>query len=149
MFPLLVATVAAMLFAWGAALTVPAEQAKVQAVAADVAAANFWSYQRAVGAFVFTNPGFAGTVSDASLTFELGHVRNTSWTNVVANGQLYTYSNAPVPSGALEAIAAYGGRTLMIGRAQAGNTMTSLTGGAAGFPLPAAIPAGAIVVIGS
>lgn len=147
MYPAVVVAFAAMIFAWHTAVTKPRETAFVESVAADVAAANFWSYRSAVTRYLFANPSFSGTALDGDLTFDPGHVRNATWSHIVSAGVLYTYSQVGVKAGTMEAIARRGGNTLMIGRAGSG-TMTSLSGGASGFALPTAIPAGAIVVIG-
>lgn len=149
MYPLVLVMLGAMLFSWHFALTQPKEIAFQQSVASDVLAANFWSYRQSVVTYKFANPGATGVIADASLTFEPGHIRNSAWRNVVQSGTLYTYSSGSLPPYTVEAIARRGGRSLMIGVAQSGGTMTSLTGGASNFILPMSIPTGAVVVIGS
>ena len=148
MYALAIAMLGAMLVAWQTAVIAPSQVDARTRTAADVAAASFWAYQEALAAYVTANPSASGTIADASLAFPPGYIRNAAWTNVVAGGTLYTYSRANLPPASIDAIANRGGRTLVIGIAQAGGTMTSLTGGAAGFAIPASIPAGALVVIG-
>ncbi len=149
MYALAIAFAGAMLLAWQSAILEPMQaEARVQA-ASDVAAANFWAYRAAAVNYVAANPGASGTIPDANLTFALGYLRNPAWTNVVSAGTLYTYSGAALPADTIDAVANRGGRTLVIGIAQPGGTMSSLTGGASGFVLPAGIPAGSLVVIGS
>jgi len=148
MVALVFAMLGAMLLAWQAALIEPAQLDRRASAAADVFAANFWAYEQATGTYAATHPAASGTIGDASLTFAPGYIRNPAWTNVVSGGTLYTYSTLALSPRTKDAIARRGGRSLMIGIAQPGGTMTSFTGGAAGFALPASIPVGALVVIG-
>jgi hypothetical protein len=133
---------------WYFSVSIPFQLNMMQLAVADTAAANFWSYERALSAYQAAHPAVSGVIQDSSLTFEQGFIRTADWTNYVQSGVLYTYSKNALAPGVMEAIANRGGRSLMIGRAQANQTMTSLTGGASGFPLPATIPAGSLVVIG-
>lgn len=148
MVALVFAMLGAMLLAWQAAVIDPAQLNRRTSAAADVFAANFWAYEEAASAYAATHPGTSGTIGDASLTFAPGYIRDPAWTNVVWGGTLYTYSTQALSPETKGAIAERGGRTLVIGIAQSDGTMTSFTGGAAGFALPASIPVGALVVIG-
>ena len=149
MYPLVLAFLGAMLLSWQIAATQPQQIAAVNNTAGDVAAANFWAYRGAVVSYLNTNPGATGTIADTSLTFPMGYIRNPAWTNVVESGTLYTYSISTLSSDTVDAIARRGGRTMLIGIAKAGNTMTSITGAASGLTIPAAITAGSVVVIGN
>ncbi len=149
MYPLLFALFGTMLFLWNTALTQPKQIALMETAKGDVAASNFWAYRGALVDYQIANSGASGTVADASLVFPMGYIRNPAWTNVILSGTLYTYSISPLAPKTIDAIARRGGRTLLIGIAQSGSTMTSLSGGASGINIPATIPAGAVVVIGN
>lgn len=148
MYALAMAVLGAMLFSWQVAATQPQQAASFALMRAKVAAANFWAYRSAVVAYVALNPSASGTIPDTSLSFPAGYIRDPDWTNDVSGGTLYTYSTAALPPNTVAQIAAYGGRTLVIGVAQANDTMTSASGGANGFTLPSVIPTGAVVVVG-
>lgn len=149
MYPLVIAFLGAMLLVWQLAITQPKEIANRNNVAADVAAANFWSYRSSVVSYLNTNPGATGTIPDTSLTWQMGYIRNPVWTNVVQSGTLYTYATTGLSPATVDAIAKRGGRSMMIGIAQTGGTMTSLTGAASGLTIPGSVPVGAVVVIGN
>ncbi len=149
MYPLVLAFLGALLLSWQIATTQPKQIAAWHNTAGDVAAANFWAYRGSVVSYLNTNPGATGTIADASLTFPMGYIRNPAWTNVVESGTLYTYSVSTLSPDTVDAIARRGGRTMLIGMAKAGNTMTSITGAASGLTIPAAITAGSVVVIGN
>lgn len=149
MYPMVIAILGAMLLSWQFAVTQPQQVAAWHNTAGDVAAANFWAYQGAVVSYLNANPSATGTIADASLTFPMGYIRNPAWTNVIQSGTLYTYSTSSLTPDTVDAIARRGGRTMMIGLAQTGNTMRSITGAASGLTIPAAITAGSVVVIGN
>lgn len=130
------------------AIITPGQESAYTDAIASAAASNFWSYRAALSQYTFANPGASGTIADSSLTFRTGYVRNAAWTNLVQSGVLYTYSNSPIPPRTIESIANRGGRTLMVGVANSGQ-MASLTQPTVTFTLPAAVPNGAIVVIGN
>lgn len=149
MYPLVLAFLGAMLLMWNIATTQPQQIAAWNNTAGDVAAANFWAYRGSVVSYLNTNPGATGTIADASLAFPMGYIRNPAWTNTVQGGTLYTYSISALPPVTADAIARRGGRTMLVGTAKSGNTMTSFTGAASGLTIPAAITAGSVVVIGN
>lgn len=149
MYPLVIAFLGAMLITWQLAITQPQQIATWNNVAGDVAAANFWAYRGSTVSYLNANPGATGTVADASLTFPMGYIRNPAWTNVIQGGTLYTYSTSALSPSTVDAIARRGSRTMLIGIAQSGGTMNSLTGAASGLTIPAAIAAGSVVVIGN
>lgn len=146
--PLIVSAFGTAMIAMTWAVIAPKADHDAAAALADAKAVNFWNYRRAVVDYWNANPSATGTVADASLTFPPGHVRDTSWTHVISGGQLYVYSGTAVPRGTAEAIFRRGWRSLNVGLAQSGHTMTSLNGLSSGAAIPAAIPTGAIVVIG-
>ncbi|MGS0741440.1 type IV pilus biogenesis protein PilM [Glaciimonas sp. GG7] len=148
MFAMLIALFGAMLFTWSIATHEPQEMSFRTNVAGDVVATNYWSYQSSVSSYMYQYPATTGTVVDASLAFQTGYIRNPAWTNIVQAGILYTYSNTTLPANAVKRIADLGGNSMMVGVATSDGTMTSLSGAATGFMLPAVIPIGAIVTIG-
>ncbi|MDK9702578.1 MAG: type IV pilus biogenesis protein PilM [Sulfuritalea sp.] len=151
MMPLVMVALSTMLLAFNFAVQQPQELAFLNKTAGDVVAANFYAYRQAVITYVYANPGASGTVADASLTFPLGYIRNSSWTNTVQTGTPYVYSTSVLAPAAMDAIARRGGRSMLIGYKNAAGQMTSLTGAASGFVLPAAmsaLPQGVVVVIG-
>lgn len=130
------------------ALVTPDQESMFNNAIASSAASNFLAYRKATSEYTFANPATTGTIPDSSLTFSTGYVRNTAWTNTVQAGVLYTYSNRPIAAGTIESIANRSGRTLMVGVANAGQ-MVSLVQPTVTFTLPAAIPNGAVVMIGN
>jgi hypothetical protein len=151
MYAIVLAVLGGLLVSWNFAMTVPQRLDANRVTAADVAAGNFWSYWLAVGSYQYAHPGTVGptTVPDGSLTFEPGYVRNPAWTNVLVGGKMYTYSNAQLPNGTVDAIFRRGGGTRVIGIAQANATLKNLIDGDSSLTIPASIPAGAVVVIGN
>lgn len=148
MIALMVSVLCTAVVAISWAIIIPKTDAQDADAKSDAKALNFWTYRRAVVDYWNANPGATGTIPDGSLTFASGHVRDTAWTHVIAGGQLYVYSTAATPRGTANAIFRHGWQSLNVGLAQAGNTMTSVTGLSSGAAIPAAIPAGAVVVIG-
>jgi hypothetical protein len=144
----IVALFGAMILALSLAIQQPQEISFLNELKGEVAARNFWAYQSATASYIYSNPAATGTVADTNLTFPTGYIRNPAWTNIIQGGTLYTYSTATLPAHTISRIAKLGGNSLMIGLANNG-TMTSLSGGATGFLLPAAIPNGAVVTIGN
>lgn len=150
--PFVILAFSTMMIAINLALTQPQEVERHNALVADVAAANFFAYRGAVIAYFYANPAASGTVADASLTFPLGYIRNSAWTNVISAGTPYVYSTTAPSARTMDAIAARGGRSMLIGYKNAAGQMTSLTGAASGFTLPAAmaaLPQGVAIAIGN
>jgi hypothetical protein len=151
MMPLVMVAFGTMVVTMNLALTQPQEIQRLNKLKGDVAAANFFAYRQAVVSFVYANPGATGTIADASLTFPLGYIRNADWTNIVEAGTPYIYSTTPQSADVMDAIASRGGRSMMVGYKNAAGQMTSLTGAASGFPLPAGMSTlaqGVPIVIG-
>lgn len=161
MYAMALSLFGAMLMSWQFASTFPNETSARDGATADVMASNFWSYQKAVVKYMAANPSASGTVADASLPFELGYIRDTSWTHVISNGTLYTYSKSTLPKNVVDAIARRGGRSMTIGLVDPPAPSTSnprmlksLTGVSTNFTLPVvsapnSIPTGGIVVVGA
>jgi len=120
-----------------------------QAIEADSLASNFWMYQRSLAQYISSNPSFTGTIPDNILTFPLGYVRNSAWTNTVANGTLFVYSTATLDLGATSAICQWGGMSATIGIAR-NQSLLSLTSSTyqSTYALPPSIPNGAVVSVG-
>ena len=150
MYPLLIASLGAFLLAFYIATTHPAEVEQRNQVVGEVAATNFWAYRHAVVLHLIANPSATGTIPDSALNWPLGFIRNPNWSNVVdsGSGTLFVYSSAPLDSHVVNAVANYGQRSMLIGRAKANHTMDSLNGGAQNIVLPPVIPENAIVVLG-
>lgn len=121
---------------------------RISTLRADVAASNFLSYREALVRYLNTNAGATGTISDASLTWQTGYIRDARWTNVIAGGVLYTYSVAAPPPGMTNAVYQKTGNNVMVGIKQSNGDLAGLVG-TLPANLPATIPVGAIVYIGS
>lgn len=151
MMPFVMSAMAISMMAYNFAVLQPQEVAQFNKTQGDVIAANFYAYRSAVITYVNANPSATGTIADASLTFPLGYIRNSAWTNTVQSGTPYVYSTSVLTSAAMESIATRGGRSMLIGYKDASGQMTSLTGAASGFTLPSAmssLPQGVAIVIG-
>jgi hypothetical protein len=124
------------------------EQVRAATVTGDVQAANILIYRQSVSKYLSTNPIVAGSVLDSSLTFPDGFVRNSAWRNVVADGELYVFSNAVVnPLVVSSAVSKLHG-SILVGRKRADGWYQSAVGNHAFAGLPAQIPVGAIVLVG-
>jgi len=133
------------------ALDLQRQTAQAEAVVADAAATSFLAYREAVIDYLNANPGFSGTVPDAALSFGWGYVRDPRWTNVVQGGSaLYVYQRAPNAARTdlvLDQLYRKTASSFMVGR-KAGGVLVSANGFATGVAVPAAVPNGAIVVVG-
>lgn len=147
MYAIAMALVGAAILLWQVVSNAPKQEMTFDAITSSAMANNFWAYRGAVGDYQFRNPAASGAISDSNLVFPLGYQRNALWSNTIQAGVLYTYSNQPLPSGVVKAIADRGGNTLVIGIART-NVMTSLTS-AVSFTIPPMIPNGAVVVVGN
>ena len=115
----------------------------------DVAAANFISYHNAVARFWSANTSVSGKIADSSLTWDLGFVRDTRWTNTASGGVLYVYSTAAVSdAGMIAAVYKRSGGNILVGKKQSGGALQSASGAVISTSLPSVIPTGAIVQIG-
>lgn len=144
-----IALVGAMLLAVSLAVSIPAQEQQARSLAADVTATNFYAYRASVINYINANPGATGTIADGSLTFLPGYVRDTRWTNLIQGGTLFIYSTGTESIDSVTAMYQKGGKSLMIGKKAASGNLVSATGIDSGIPLPAAIPAGAITIVGN
>lgn len=149
MMALWLALVGAMLLAFNLAINVPAQEQQTVMLKADVAATNFYAYRAAVISYRNANPGATGTIADGSLTFLTGYIRDTNWTNIIQGGTLFVYSTGLQPSDTVSTMYQKGGTSLLIGKKAASGNLISATGIDSGITLPAAIPVGAITIVGS
>ena len=131
-----------------AAMHVPAQEAQMVKAVANVGATSALAYRESVINYLNSNPGFSGTVPDSSLTLLWGHVRDTRWTNVVSGGALYVYESSPSNTpGLLDEIYGKTIASYMVGRNAAG-FLVSAKGFGTGVVVPAAVPNGAILIVG-
>ncbi|HSY26601.1 MAG TPA: hypothetical protein VK832_03775, partial [Burkholderiaceae bacterium] len=74
MYAIAFAMLCAMLTSFYVVTAEEQQVAAYQSTAADVAAANFWSYWLVVGQYNHQNPGLAGpvTVADGNLQWQMG-----------------------------------------------------------------------------
>lgn len=149
MMALWFALVSAMLLAFSLAISIPAQEQQTRTLTADVAATNFYAYRAAVINYCNANPGATGTIADGSLTFLTGYIRDVRWTNLIQGGTLYVYSTGAQSIDTVTTLYQKGGASLLIGKKAASGNLISATGIDSGITLPAAIPVGAISIIGS
>jgi hypothetical protein len=146
--PLVAALFFIAMVSLAAAMHVPAQEAqRIQAVA-NVGATSALAYRESVINYLNSNPGFAGTVPDSSLTFIWGHVRDARWTNVVNGGALYVYESTPSNTpGLLDELYRKTMASYMVGR-NASGFLVSAKGFGTGVVVPATVPNGAILIVG-
>lgn len=131
-----------------AALHVPAQEAQVVKAVANVGATSALAYRESVVNYLNANPSFSGTVADSDLTLLWGHVRDPRWTNLVSGGALYVYESTPSNTiGLLDELYRKTMSSYMVGRNQAG-FLVSANGFGTGVVVPAAVPNGAILIVG-
>ena len=145
MMALAMAALAGMLMVMSYASSVPTQAAMVTKLKGQVAATNFLSYRQSVVSYVNVNPGFSGTVPDASLTFQTGYIRNASWTNQVTGGTLYVYSTSAPPSSTFDSLYSMTSQSPMLGIVSGG---VSISPAGISVSVPGSIPNGNIVFIG-
>lgn len=146
--PLAILTIIGALTAGYLALSTPEDIRRVQRSSADVLATNLIAYRSAVVSYLNANPSATGTIADASLTFPPGHVRNALWTNLISGGTLYVYSTSATSPGVAEQAWRYNQRALTVGVKSPGGGLLLPGSGTNSILLPAAIPAGATVMVG-
>lgn len=151
MVPLWISAVFLALVTFYVSQDLPRKEAAQVAAVADVSATNLLAYRSAVQAFLVANPAATGTIDDASLAAHWlpGYVRRPEWTNLVASGTVFVYSTAVMSNGTVFSLREKSGESLLVGTK---NTSTgrlqSATGIDTGINLPAAIPIGAVVMMG-
>lgn len=140
--PLIFAFFVALVTSW-AALQFDTSAA-LKARAGDVQATTFLIYQNALAAYVANSAPTDGTVTDASLSFPPGYVRNSAHTNVVSGRILYTWIPAanvtPGMVARLQQAAQYS-----VAKVTASGSALAKDGARS---VPTTIPIGAIVLIG-
>lgn len=146
--PTLVSLFFISMVALAAVLHVPAQEAQMTQAVADVAATSALAYRESVITYLNSNPGFSGTVPDASLTPLWGYQRDARWTNTVVSGALYLYETTPSSNPTmLDLIYRKTLRSFMVGRNQSG-FLVSVNGFSTGITVPVAVPNGAILIFG-
>lgn len=146
--PIAILSLLAALTAGYVAISAPAETSRNQWVNADVQATNLIAYRAAVISYLNTNPSATGTIADGSLTFLPGYVRNPVWTNLISSGTLYTYSTTVAAPGVADQVWRYSQQSLMVGTKSSAGGLVVPGSGSNSIVLPAAIPTGAIVMVG-
>lgn len=132
------------------ALYVPTQEARAAQSVADFSATSILAYRESVINYMNANPGFTGSVPDTSLTPIWGNVRDLRWTNVVSGGALYVYetvANSPNTSLMLDQLYQKTAKSFMVGRNVSG-ILVSAKGFATGITVPAAVPNGALLIVG-
>jgi hypothetical protein len=132
------------------ALYVPTQQAQAAHAVADMSATSLLAYRESVINYLNLTPNFAGSVPDTSLTLLWGYVRDSRWTNIVINGQLYVYevnANSPNTSLLLDQLYQKTASSFMVGRNVSG-TLVSANGFSTLIIVPTAVPNGALLMVG-
>lgn len=122
------------------------------AIGANASATNFLAYRASVRAFLAANPTATGAIDDASLEpFAIhGYIRNPNWANLIQGGKLYVYSTAKPHAGTAQQLFRMSGRSALCGTKNASTgRLVAGSGLDTGINLPAVIPDGAVVMIGS
>jgi len=151
MVPLWITGVFLALVTFYVSQDLPRKEAAQAAAVADVSATNLLAYRKAVQAFLSANPTATGTIDDTALAVHWlpGYVRRPEWTNLVASGTVFVYSTSVMSNGTVFSLREKSGESLLVGTK---NTSTgrlqSATGVDTGINLPAAIPGGAVVMMG-
>lgn len=117
-------------------------------VRGDVSATNFLSYRSALVRYRNANPGATGTISDASLTWDAGYIRDSRWSNLITGGELYVYTTGSIDPAMLNMLYEKTGRYILLGTKNASGNLVSPGGSVITTTLPAGIPVGAIVFMG-
>lgn len=138
-------------------VAIPKQKAVTVALQSDSVAVNLIAYQKSVQRYFMANPSSTGVISDAMITssgaWQLAYIRNPEWTNIISGGQLFVYSTGSASESAKSAMATISRRgqnkSALIGskNATTGRLVNS-RGVDTGVNLPAAIPNGAIVLMG-
>jgi hypothetical protein len=137
--------------AMASTLYLPQQKAQAELALADAGATSLLAYREAVIDYLNANPGFTGTVPDSALSFGWGYARDARWTNLVQVGSaLYVYEKTPGSEHTDQVLDQLYRKTVssfMVGR-NAGGLLVSANGFATGVAVPAAVPNGAILMVG-
>jgi PilM len=146
--PTLAALFFASIVALATVLNLPTQEAMFTQAVADVAATSALAYRESVINYLNTNPGFSGTVPDASITALWGYQRDARWTNTVVSGSLYIYESTPSSNkNLMDILYIKTKKSYMVGRNQSG-LLVSSKGFGTGITVPIAVPVGAIMIFG-
>lgn len=133
------------------ALYLPAQKAQGEVAVADAGATSLLAYRQGVIHYLNANPSFTGTVPDASITFPWGYVRDPRWTNYVqSGGTLYVFetsAHSPHTDQVLSQLYRKTLQSFSVGRNSAGQ-LVGATGLPTGILVPAAVPNGALLIVG-
>lgn len=114
-------------------------QAEINAVAG-----NLMVYRNVVSAFSEANPAFVGTATDAVLGLPTWYRRQPGMGNYLSNGKSYVFYTLPLPG--LVGSLADRSHSISVGTNSGGVLVTPVAGNT-GIPVPAQIPATAVVII--
>lgn len=133
------------------ALYLPAQKAQGEVAIADAGATSLLAYRQGVIDYLNANPSFTGTVPDTSMAFPWGYVRDPRWTNYVqSGGTLYVFeatANSAHTDQVLGQLYRKTFKSFSVGRNNAGQ-LVGATGVSTGILVPAAVPNGALMIIG-
>lgn len=152
MAPVWIAAVFLALVVFYTGQDIPRKEAVSHAIGANVSATNFLAYRGALRAYLAVNPMASGSIDDAALTaFWLpGYIRNANWSNLVQGGKLYVYSTSIPEIGTAQQLFSMSNRSALVGTKNASTgRLIAGSGLDTGITLPAAIPDGAVVMLGS
>jgi PilM len=140
------ASFGALILSFYLAFTLPQEASINTAISADILATNFLAYRESLLRYQNANPGASGSIPDSSLTFTPGYIRNYLWFNTISGGVLYVYGNTT--NDVLSNLYQKTLNSNLVGTNSSGALINEI-GASTGVSLPAAIPSGAIVFVGS
>lgn len=133
------------------ALYLPAQKAQGEVAVAAAGATSLLAYRQGVIDYLNANPSFTGTVSDVSITFPWGYVRDSRWTNYVqSGGTLYVFEATAHSARSDQLLDQLYRKTLKsfsVGR-NSGGQLVGATGFSSGILVPAAVPDGALLIVG-
>lgn len=109
----------------------------------DAIAANMLVYSNAVGNYAKANPGLSVSVADASLALPSWYVRIAGVNNFISAGTAYVYYTGRPE---LVSVLAEKTESVKVGTNQSG-ALASPGWGATSIPIPASVPAGAVVYV--
>lgn len=121
-------------------------------ITADSSAVNFMAYRNTVVKYYQANPAATGVIADATLAgfWYPGYIRDPNWTNLIVSGQLYVFSTVAVNPMVLDDLYSKSSNNVLLGTKNAvTGRLQSANGFDTGINLPAAIPNGAMVLMGS
>lgn len=133
------------------ALYLPAQKAQGEVSIADAGATSLLAYRQGVIDYLNANPSFSGTVPDSSITFPWGYVRDPRWTNYVqSGGTLYVFevtAHSPHTDQVLDQLYRKTFKSFSVGR-NSGGQLLGASGLSTGITVPAAVPNGALLIVG-